>query len=95
MLVANKYSGEVRKNNNDGVQGVHGWTNDGIKRYNQIQHLVTEDRKECGGAFDQQMDDHVEELLTVSKHKRRRVDVVVPLISNETNEDEELEVLAV
>jgi hypothetical protein len=92
QLVANKYSGEVRKGN-DGVQGVRGWTNNGIQRYNEIRHLVAEDRKERNDIFDQEMDDHLEDLLAVCKSKRRRLDLNVPQISNETNEDDELEKL--
>jgi hypothetical protein len=75
------------------VQGVRGWTNNGIQRYNEIRHLVAEDRKERNDIFDQEMDDHLEELLAVCKSKRRRLDLNVPQISNETNEDDELEKL--
>ena len=69
--MANKYSGDERKKN-VGVQGIRGWTNEGIQRYNQLRLLIATDRVERGDAFDQEMNDFIEELLS-SKEKRKRV----------------------
>ena len=90
--MANKYSGEVRKKN-DGVQGTRGWTNEGIQRYNQLRRLIATDKEERGDAFDPEMNDLIDELLT-SKKKRKRVSLDQEL-TNDTSEEDDLEVLAV
>ncbi len=91
--MANKYSGEVRRKKDDSVQGMRGWKNEGIQRYNQLRRLVAADREERGDAFDHEMNDFIEELLT-SKKKSKRVSLP-PELNNDTSEEDDLEVLAV
>ena len=70
-----------------------GWTNEGIKRNNKLRRLIVTDREERGDAFDQEMNDFIEDLLT-SKKKRERVSLP-PELNNDTSEEDDLEVLAV
>jgi hypothetical protein len=91
--VKNKYSGDVRKKH-DGIQGTRGWTNEGIQRYNDLRRLVAEDRKVNGDAFDQEIDEHIENMLDNNKSRKRKVGLITEE-SNDIIEDDELEVLAV